>query len=228
MTVYLIYAVFPTPLHKLFVEQGLLPHVRKPNYDPDEDTWISVYAWSTDKKMTKEFMHRHKSKYFRVIKKNSTDALYDSRRQKEKVEWDRIRLQPISLKYGVDIAKGKSIGTFKTVPIVMTRFEQVSIDDFDMFSDFMISCDKKNLELPDFRIFKKKYRKALEILYYTTFYTMYIGDKTKSDDEVIIEREVACDGSNYGLTYPSGYSVYIDDNELGIYLKLFGQILSIG
>lgn len=228
MSIYLIYAVLPTLLYKPFREHELIPEVTKPDYDPENDTWAFIYAWSDEKKLVKDFMKQHKEKYFRVIKKDSIEEFPPSKGEKNHSIWMHLKLISGRLISGVKYSDKNHKDSITYTPIILTHFEDFCIDEFDPFDDFIKWCDDHGLDIPNFRIFQKRYQEALEILYFTTFQISQFGDWTKEEDEMMAETEIAVDGMNYGLTYPSGYNIYAEKNELQIYLKLYGEILSLG
>ena len=201
MKVYLVYARIPNKIYKSIPIQS---HILT-KYDHEKDEWFGIWGCSTNKKLFKKFMKFKNPKYFYGIEK-SYDSIDDL---KESLVNSKIYLENVELKK-IDLDVGKN----ERMKIVLADHEYIG-DDMDTSS--IISEELK--ELKDYRFFKKEYRNALELLGYTTTYTLLNG----TDEESVI----ADDGLSYSLTYPSGFCVENIINTLNYYIYHYGCILSL-
>ena len=201
MKVYFAYARIPNKIYKSIPIQS---HILT-KYDHEKDEWFGIWGCSTSKKLFKKFMQLKNPKYFYGIEKS-----YDSIGElKESLVNSKIYLENVELKK-IELDAGKN----EMMPIVLADHEYIG-DDMDSASIII----EELKELKDYRFFKKEYRNALEILGYTTTYTLLNG----TDEESVI----ADDGLSYQLTYPSGFCVENIINTLNYYIYHYGCILSL-
>ena len=205
MKVYYIYAFFPNKIFKNI--SPFVSTMKNFKYNPSKDEWYGLYAASYDKKLAKWFMRTHDKKYF-VLKKDD----YDNSKKEFYEDFYLYMIKPIQMSYDVS-DDGNGLKTMK-LPLVN--------------SEELMDPDTEDPEIgekdPPFRIFKKKYQYALEVLYYTSFEILSAPSNHHVDD---YEADIAEDNINFGVTYPSGLAIHIESNELAHYIGIYKDILSM-
>lgn len=225
-TIYRIIASFPNRVMKKLQKNieyydggSHATLLSKFDYDAMNDNWIGIYAITDDKKILKRWLLVHNTKYFHVMEMQlDHDAFL---KYKKEALVHKLLIRKKQLRCGID----------QYISVYLPSHEQDVIECCIM--NILTYYAASDMMFPPFSIFKKKYQRAMEILMYNNTYMSYFAfpNLSKCSDETLIremltEVDVADDALAYGLTYPSGLQIHMEENEFEVYLRCFSTILS--
>lgn len=220
--IYLIYSRLP---EQIFEPISVHITINDFQFEPKTRLYDGLYGFTTSKKIAKAFMKIHYARYFRMVKRKITPEEYKKMVNDPTIDERIIQERLLTCGRGKEVAVALTNGEFDAISDYfsskVSEMAELSYDDPETF--------------PPYQLFKRKYQEALDIAYYATIFMVYLFTpfhaswNTDYDDDagVNTEVEIAADGMNYGLSYPSGKTLYLQNNELAIYCKCFAEILNM-
>ena len=167
----------------------------------------SLYAYTNDKKVAKEFREQRKSKFIYMFKREGFS----------KEAWDELNLKFGKLKIieGHFYTKNEDGDGKKPVTVLCTMKEEESVY---LYAD-SLWLDPPQLFI-DPRAFKKKYLVALETLLYMKFYCFYAIKRVQNAD-YFYEPYYSNFHNEGSFIYEEFKEHFYDYDELRIFLKLY-------
>ena len=189
--------------------------------------YIGLYAWTTNKKLLKEFLIFHKAKHF-VIKKKCVDAK-EMESFKKKYKDKKLSRRRLYHNIGGVLNPGQ-YGKDMYTEIVLTRFEYVNCSE-ELETNAYEFC-YPHCATVDYRLFKDKWQRILDLLNYTLHYDLNQFDNTDNVTDKRLEdyenrKEVAEYNLQFGLT-PMGNQIKLPvlfNNEYAMFIRLYSYFL---
>lgn len=208
MTVYVIYGFFPKDVFSELLKWNTV--VAKFSYEERENEYCGIYAMTTVKKYAKRFIKEHRKEYFRMIEKEMNFA-------SEEEFYERCYPYLLAIEDLTGPPEDKTSTASGRYLVLKSKSESYYTTDF--FYDGEL---KFPVPMAFVSTIKPKYFDALEKLYYTTYLNSY-----ELYDRLSYDETDRFDPDEFGAyTYPKGYTIFPEDNEISCYVMTYMNILS--
>ena len=198
--IYYIYAIIPENIYDKKVRY-IIPNQH--DYKLKHNAMYGLYAWSTSKKIVKEFFEVRNKSVYTLIKKD----IYD----KEDYKLIKEKYGDLELDYRKFYYNNDSPDEEESITIVSTKNEYVQSTEY--ISENLYEFGPKADIAIHYSIFKDKIIKALDLLGYTTDYDIEYGNDSDAD--------YASYNLSFGLTKYGNRNVTGNVNQMNILLFLF-------
>ena len=198
--IYYIYAIIPEQIYYSKIRY-IIPNQH--DYRLKHNSMYGLYAWTTSKKITKEFFEVRNKSIYTLIKGDMIDK-EDYKRMKEKYG-------ELELDYRKYYYDGNTPIEEDSITIVSTKNEYIQSTEY-VAENLYEFGPKSDINI-HYSIFKDKIIKALDLLGYTTDYDIEYGEDSDAD--------CASYNLSFGLTKYGNKDITKNVNQMNILLFLF-------